>query len=185
MKKPPRHETLVIIKCSALSLSSSQQPRNSFNVEISHFPPCHFHYVCISNGMLNTLSVYLLCLRYWRCVIATCSEVYVLISAAVISPVVCPTWESLRQWVKTGDYRQEQWWHRATIWWQDIFPTTTMSPVSPRHLQVYQNKLEGRSVCIQYVCVCLFMYQYIWSATTCCFQHMVNSQNSHNAKVCE
>lgn len=86
--------------------------------------------------------------QVWHCATPTFSAVSLLICPAVISAELCPTWESLLQWDKTGDYRQQRWWHRATIWWQDSFPTATMSPASPRHLQDYQNKPEGTSVCV-------------------------------------
>ncbi len=121
------------IKCSAPPSSSSQQLHLLKGRNCSSFSH-HFHYASDA-VVLYSQSI--------------------LIYTAVISAVLCPTWESLLQWDKTGDYRQEQWWHRATIWWEDGFPTAAMSPVSPRHLQDYQNKLEGTSV---YVCVCVCVF---------------------------
>lgn len=59
--------------------------------------------------------------QVWHCATPTFSAVSLLICPAVISAELCPTWESLLQWDKTGDYRQQRWWHRATIWWQ-AFP---------------------------------------------------------------
>lgn len=39
----------------------------------------------------------------------------------------------------------------VAIWWEDIVPTTMMSPVGPRHIQVYQNNADNTNVS---ACVC-------------------------------
>lgn len=57
---------------------------------------------------------------------------------------------------KTADYRQEpRWHHTVAIWWGNIFPTTIMSPVGPRHLQVCQNNADSTNVS---ACVCVCRY---------------------------